>query len=137
MPARRIDVFFYGLFMDADLLRSKGLNPVNIRPACVRGRALQIGKRATLVSRPEGRTYGILMALTHTEIEQLYAEASVSAYRPERVLAELTDGSTVPAECYTLPAPPGSEETDPAYAKKLRDLATRLGLPYEYVSTIH
>jgi hypothetical protein len=32
------------------------------------------------------------MELTHAEIEQLYSEASVRAYRPEAVLPELADG---------------------------------------------
>jgi hypothetical protein len=43
MSARRIDVFFYGLFMDADLLRSKGVHPENVRQACAPGFALRIG----------------------------------------------------------------------------------------------
>lgn len=29
MASRRIAVFFYGLFMDADLLRTKGAHPLN------------------------------------------------------------------------------------------------------------
>jgi len=31
MATRRINVFFYGLFMDAELFRSKGVSPQNIR----------------------------------------------------------------------------------------------------------
>jgi hypothetical protein len=46
--ARRIHVFFYGLFMDVDLLRSKGAQPENPRLASVSGFALRIGQRATL-----------------------------------------------------------------------------------------
>jgi hypothetical protein len=95
MLPRRIEVFFYGLFMDADLLRSKGAGPVKIRPACAPGFALRIGERATLFRNPESRAYGILMELTHDEIDHLYSEASVRAYRPEAVLCELGDGSRV------------------------------------------
>jgi hypothetical protein len=46
--------------MDADLLREKGLQPVNIRPASVSAFALRIGERATLVNRTDARTYGTL-----------------------------------------------------------------------------
>lgn len=53
MATRRIDVFFYGLFMDAELLRSKGAFPVNIRRAGVPGFELRIGERATLLRDPE------------------------------------------------------------------------------------
>jgi hypothetical protein len=73
---------FYGLFMDADLLRAKGAHPVNIRPACVPGFALRIGQRATLLRIPDACAYGIVMELTHVEIEQLYSEASVGPSLP-------------------------------------------------------
>ena len=136
MTSRRIEVFFYGLFMDADLLRTKGAHPVNIRPGCVPGFALRIGQRATLLRIPDARAYGILMELTHVEIEQLYSDASVRAYRPEAVLAELSDGSQVPALCFNLLVPPGPEEVNSEYAAKLRDLARRLRLPSDYVESI-
>lgn len=133
---RRIEVFFYGLFMDAGLLRTKGARPAGIRAACVPGFALRIGQRATLLRTPDARAYGIVMELTHAEIEQLYSEASVRAYRPEAVIAELTDGSRVPALCFNLLVPPGPEEANAEYAAKLRDLARRLGLPPDYVESI-
>ena len=55
MPSRPADVFFYGLFMDEDLLREKGLNPQRAALASVDGLALRIGKRAALVPTPGGR----------------------------------------------------------------------------------
>ena len=45
---RRIDVFFYGLFMDDALLREKGINPVGRRKASLENFCLLIGARATL-----------------------------------------------------------------------------------------
>jgi hypothetical protein len=136
MSPRRIDAFFYGLFMDADLLRAKGIHPENVRPASVPGFALRIGKRATLLRTPDAIAYGILMELTHAEIEQLYSEPSVSAYRPEAVLTKLTHGSTVPALCFNLVVPPAPEDANLEYAAKLRDLARRLELPPDYVESI-
>jgi hypothetical protein len=50
VTGRRIRVFFYGPFMDEELLRAKGVQPANPRQACVRGFALRIGERATLPS---------------------------------------------------------------------------------------
>jgi hypothetical protein len=136
MTPRRIEVFFYGLFMDTDLLRTKGVNPANIRPASLPGFALRIGQRATLLQNPNSIAHGILMELTHTEVEQLYSEPSVRAYRPEAVLCELNDGTRIPALCFNLLEPPGVNEANPEYASKLRDLALRLGLPSDYVDTI-
>ena len=49
MSDRRIDTFFYGLFMDIDILREGGVAPINPRRAYVEDLALRIGRRATLV----------------------------------------------------------------------------------------
>ena len=46
MTSRRITVFFYGLFMDEELLKAKGVQPTSLRQGCVRGFALRIGQRA-------------------------------------------------------------------------------------------
>src|SRR2546428_12161695 len=110
MTARRINVFFYGLFMDADALRTKGVQPAHPRRGCVSGFALRIGQRATLVPDPEARVYGVLMELSHDEIERVYAEPSVREYRPEAVIAELDDATQVPALCFNLPVPPRPDE---------------------------
>src|SRR5260370_37486818 len=101
MLPRRIEVFFYGLFMDADLLRRKGVEPVKIRPACAPGFALRIGQRATLLRIPDARAYAILMELTHDEIKQLYSEAGVLAYTPEAELLDVGDAAVVPGVCLT------------------------------------
>ncbi len=122
--------------MDENLLRTKGALPTNIRPACVQGFALRIGKRATLIPQPEASAYGILMELSHAEIDQLYSEPSVSAYRPKAVLAQLPDCSYVPALCFNLVEPPAPEEANAEYAAKLRELAERLKLPSGYVESI-
>ncbi|HYM72399.1 MAG TPA: gamma-glutamylcyclotransferase family protein [Stellaceae bacterium] len=136
MEPARIDVFFYGLFMDAQALRAMGLDPVDARPARVRDKALRIGKRAALVASPPDVCHGVVMRLTPAEVERLYAEPSVAMYRPEPVTAELATGSTVAAVCYNLPVAPAAEETNPAYAGSLRELARRLGLPQSYIDTI-
>ena len=136
MASRRISIFFYGLFMDEELLLAKGVQPTSPRQACVRGFALRIGQRATLVPIFDARAYGVLMELSHDEIEHLYAEPSVNMYRPEAVVAELADGVQVPALCFNLQTVPRPGESNDAYAQKLRDLARRLGLPPDYVDRI-
>lgn len=122
--------------MDEELLRSKGAKPANIRRASAPGFMLRVGQRATLLRSANGLAHGILMELTHAEIDQLYAEPSVQAYRPEAVLCELHDGSQIPALCFNLVEPPRPGEANSEYAARLRDLAARLGLPSEYVESI-
>ena len=133
---RLIDVFFYGLFMDADALRAKGLNPTNIRIAKINDSALRIGQRATLVPSAGSMVWGVAMSLTHAQIDSLYAESTVRAYRPEAVLVHSTSGEVFAALCFNLIDAPASDERNPDYAMKLRALAERVGLPAEYVAGI-
>jgi hypothetical protein len=136
MSRRRADVFFYGLFMDQELLRSKGLRPENAELASVHGLALRIGQRAALVPTPGSRVYGLVMSLTVAELEKLYSEPSVQAYKPEPVLAQVASGGTIAALCYNLPQPPAATESNPEYAARLRTLAEKVGLPAEYLGSI-
>ncbi len=132
----RVEVFFYGLFMDEGLLREKGLSPRGRRAARVENFRLVIGERATLVPCEGCAAHGLLFSLKPSEVDALYSERSVSAYRPEAVCAQLADGTFVPALCFNLPAPPAAGERNPQYASKLRELAARTGLPRAYVSSI-
>jgi Gamma-glutamyl cyclotransferase, AIG2-like len=126
---RRLDVFFYGLFMDADLLRAKGVSPENIEQAVVDDFALRIGRRAALVSAPGHCVYGLVMSLTRGDLDHLYADPSVSEYRPQALLARLAGGETVPVLCYNVPRPPSPDEHNPDYAAALRAVAEKVGLP--------
>jgi hypothetical protein len=58
-----VAVFFYGLFMDASVLASKGINPSRATIGHVDGYSLRIGRRATLVPDAGNRAYGVLMSL--------------------------------------------------------------------------
>lgn len=136
MSPRRVDVFFYGLFMDVEVLREKGVEPTGVRPARLPGFSLRIGRRATLVPDLDGTVHGVVMELTHDDVDELYAEQSVRSYRPEAVLVELVDGSRRPALCFNLVTPPADGDASAEYAAKLRDVAGRIGLPADYVRTI-
>lgn len=132
MPA----VFFYGLFMDGEALRARGFHPTVGRLASVSGLALQIGWRPTSVPASDGRVFGFVMELPHSEVDRLYADPSVAAYRPEAVLAEFADGSRVAALCCNLPPSEEQVTPNPEYAGKLQAVAARLGLPADYAQGI-
>ena len=131
-----LEVFFYGLFMDPQLLEAKGVHAVDARLATVPGFRLRIGARAALVPTPGAEVHGVLMKLSHADLEKLYSEPSVQAYRPEPVLAIASNGTSVAALCYNLPEPPPPDEHNAEYAGKLRSLAQRIGLPPDYVTSI-
>jgi hypothetical protein len=78
----------------------------------------------------------MLMRLIHDELDRLYAEPSVAAYRPEPVIAKLANGESVAALCFNLPRAPEGAESNPDYAVKLQAVARKLGLPGDYVRSI-
>ena len=136
MNGRRIDVFFYGLFMDVDILREAGVAPIDPRRAFVDDFALRIGRRATLVPSAGARAYGMLFALTHSELERLYAGPGLDQYRPEAVLAQPLGGTPAPALCFNLREAPRPDERNPDYAARLQRALRRLDFPREYVASV-
>jgi len=128
-------VFFYGLFMDEDLLREKGLNPSTAKIAHVAGYGLRIGERATLVASSQERSYGSVIQLDEQEIEILYGDKSVEDYVPEKVTAIDTNGSRLDAISYILPVSKLSGKNR-GYAKSLAAVAKKIGLPDEYIDEI-
>ncbi len=136
MSDRRIDAFFYGLFMDIDLLREVDVAPVNPRRAYVDDFALRIGQRATLLPSAGGRAYGMLFALTHSELERLYTAPGLEQYRPEAVLAQPLEAAPVPALCYNLREAPRAHERNSEYAARLQRALTKLDFPEEYVASV-
>ncbi len=136
MSSRQIDGFFYGLFMDAEVLRRAGTEPSNFRPAYLADFALRIGERATLVPSPGARAYGMLISLTHAELERLYGAPGLVVYRPEAVIAHSFAGEAVPALCYNLVEAPQPHERNREYAMRLKEVLENLGFPTEYVEAV-
>lgn len=136
MDSRQIDGFFYGLFMDTGVLRAAGTEPSNCRRAYVEDFALRIGERATLVPAPGARAYGMLISLTHAELERLYGAPDLEGYRPEAVIAHTAAGDAVAALCYNLVRAPEPDARNPEYALRLRSVLENLGFPGEYIESI-
>lgn len=133
---RKVEGFFYGLFMDADVLLKSGMVGENPRPASVNGFALRIGNRATLVPSEGAVAYGILQSLSHQDLDKLYGASGLEAYRPEAINVVTFDQKTVPALCYNLIEAPKDSEQNADYAAALRTALTKLQFPAEYISTV-
>ena len=131
-----VTVFFYGLFMDAELLHGKGVVATEPRAARLDGYRLVIDTRATLIPADGDRVHGIVMRVSAADLRRLYSKASVSAYRAQAVKVAVSEGGDVDAACYIAPAqsPGGAANRD--YAERLLRCAEKLGLPAEYLEAI-
>jgi hypothetical protein len=136
MSDRRLEAFFYGLYMDLDVLREAGIVPIAPRQAFVDNFALRIGRRATLLPAAGARAYGMLYTVTHDELDRLYTAPGLEQYRPEAVLARPLDGAPIPALCYNLREAPQPHERNPDYALRLQRVLDKLGFPPKYVASV-
>ncbi len=128
-------VFFYGLFMDQNLLKTQGLKPFAPFKAMVRGYGLRIGERATLVPAAGEQVHGVVMNLSESELEQLYSHSSVSDYVPTTLKATNEAGVSREVSAYVLPPNQlTGQNTD--YATQLLLLAESLGFPNSYLQAI-
>lgn len=133
---RTVNIFFCGLFMDEELLRTKGVTTTQMRPAFVADFELRIGDRATLVAAQSSRVFGMVASLSHIDLEHLYSAYDVQSYRPEALIAQLENGEIIAPLCFSLVDPPAHDERNPEYAAKLRALAERLNFSADYVASI-
>jgi hypothetical protein len=124
-----VAVFFYGLFMDAELLRARGIAPRATRVVSVADHVICLGIKAMLLPAPNRRAWGVLHVIGRREFDCLYA--NLQDYLEVTVLVQDHDGSTSPAVAMIHRDPPVGSAEDPAYAVSWRALAMRLRLPNE------
>lgn len=131
--SRLHDVFFYGLYMDPDILESKGVSPRNPRSAYVKDYQLRVGTMATLLRKAGGRAYGMVYSLTHNEIDLLYRNSGLDMYAPEALVTTLQSGEKIPTLCCNLVNPPSDNESNSEYKEKLIVCMKKLKLSTNYV----
>jgi Gamma-glutamyl cyclotransferase, AIG2-like len=130
-----MEVFFYGLFMDKNILVKNGISATNPRKGYLNNYTLKIGNRASLIPSENDKAYGIIMTVNDDEVVRLYAEKSVADYIPENVTVVTETNEHLIATCYNLP-PELLTGTNVLYAKSLYELAKKLSFPEEYLNKI-
>ena len=125
---RLIHVFFYGLYMDPEILKAKGVKPRHPRKAIAKGYRLRIGNMATLLREANAEAHGIVYELTHHELHALYWGAGLDAYVAEALVVEMEGGEKVATLCCNLLEPPGDDESNPEYLGKLTQCMKKLNV---------
>ena len=138
MAESRVWVFFYGSYMNFDVLKEVDLVPEQWEVAKVSGFDIVIQPRANLVRSDRRCVYGILATATHAELERLYAHAKGvlgETYLPEAVLAETLNGKWRPALCYIAPSmEAGPAESD--YVERILKSAREFNFPRWYIERL-
>lgn len=138
MRGSEVWVFFYGSYINFEVLAEVDLHPTRWERARLAGYALTIAPRANLIAEPSSTAYGILAAATHAELGRLYDHARDilgERYLPQAVLARADDGAFRPALCYIshdMAHRPAADD----YIDRILVPARGYGFPEEYLATI-
>lgn len=125
------EVFFYGLYMDEEILKSKGIEIRNQRAAYLKNYELKIGKLATLHRVKNAKAYGLVYSLTHKEIYSLYEGAGLKQYIQEAVLVQTDDNKEVVALTCILLDDTNNGNINEEYRSKLIKCMNKYKLPIE------
>ncbi len=138
MPEPTIGVFFYGSYINMDVLREVEYSPEKFEVARLAGFDICIRPRANLTRSNQHSVYGILATGRHAELGRLYVHAKDvlgETYLPEAVLAETLDGKWQPALCYICPdMAPRAATND--YIDRIVTPARKYGFPDWYVERL-
>jgi hypothetical protein len=131
-------VFFYGSYINFNVLREVGLVPAKWEVARLAGFDLRIRPRANLVRAEERCAYGIAATATHAELDRLYTHAREQLgeiYLPEAVVVETRDGALRPTLCYLCPQMV-DRPADASYLARIFEPAREHGFPGWYLDRI-
>ena len=106
MGEQKIWTFFYGSFINLEVLRILGFTPEKYEAARLSGFDIRIQPLANLIRSDRDCVYGIVALASHEELRRLYdyAKRELGAiYLPEPVLVETFDGKWRAALCYIAP----------------------------------
>lgn len=130
-----VEAFFYGLYMDTDLLESLGFKPESVGKAKVDSYEINLFGAAKIVPKVNSVVWGNVIKLPKHELEAMYSFETTKAYSPMMVQITEASGSSKTVSCYNLPETT-SEPFNSEYHKKLIQMLNKLEFPDEYISSV-
>lgn len=139
MAERKLQVFFYGGYMNMKTLEDLGVAKRAFAPASIHGYELVIQPHANIVEAGDGVVYGILANMTHAELDKLYGDNINQRlgvpYLPEAMLVFTRGGKITPAIVYVAhDMKPGFADSD--YVDTIMKPAETYGFPRWYIERI-
>ncbi len=138
MKMPEVWTFFYGSYINFEVLKEVDLVPESFEVARLGGFDIRIEPRANLVRSEGDVVYGIVASATHEELTRLYAHAHDvlgELYLPEAVLVSTLDDKWMPALCYICPHME-PRPADSAYVERILGPARGYGFPQWYLDRL-
>jgi cation transport regulator ChaC len=134
---RTVWTFFYGSFMNPDVLAKAEVRPTEAQMGRLDGWDIKIAPRATLVPSEGRSVFGILAKVTHADLEKLYTKDwfGFGTYLPEAVLVEDSAEHLVPALSYIAWEMEGGSPTH-EYLSNVVTAARQFRFPEWYINRL-
>ena len=137
-PKSKVNVFFYGTFMNAKVLSANQVSYTNTRSAQLDNYRLTISPRVNVEPTDNSVVYGGLAVISHHDIQKLYQGLYIKfgiRYNPYPVNVKTSDSRNVPALCY-MSDTKESGAADPDYLDEMILCATMISAPQDYLEHI-
>ncbi|HEV2118930.1 MAG TPA: gamma-glutamylcyclotransferase family protein [Candidatus Bathyarchaeia archaeon] len=128
MATDRVKIFFYGSFMDLEVLRTLGVGPKTFETAELKNWNITFSPMATLVPSEGDSVYGTITELSQDEVRVLYARDDLKHYNPVDITVATKGNKRVPAQCY-VSKPGTTEKPSVEYLQRVIHAAESLGFP--------
>jgi hypothetical protein len=139
MIEHTVGVFFYGSYINFNVLKEVDINERIFDVGSVNGYELTISPLANLKYKKQGIAYGILTKLNHYELDRLYQDHAKGKlggeYLPEAVIVYQLHGIYTPALCY-ISHYMEEGKADPAYVERILKPAKEYRFPNWYLNHI-
>lgn len=138
MKEPEIRTFFYGSYINLDVLKEVDYVPREYEVACLPGFDITIRPLANLIRSDQHTAYGIVATGTHTELARLYNHAENilgGRYLPEAVLVKVFSDRWLPALTYIAPEL-GGEYAKADYVDRIVKPAKGYGFPSWYIERL-
>lgn len=129
-----VPVFVYGGLMNPAMQARVDVRLTARAEATLVGYELTISPWVNLQQAARGVVYGVVLWLTHADLERLYAQLK-ARYLPIAVNVTRNEGGSLPALCYvSMDMPAGRAEE--GHVRMLLEPAAQLGFPEWYLARI-
>ena len=135
MSEPRVSTFFYGSFINLDVLAEVDYVPSQYEVAHLDGYDIRIQPLANIVRSDNDRVYGIVALATHVQLERLYRQEWVGVYLPHPTLVTTEDDNSRPALSYIAPSMAAEPPADD-YVDRIVGPARRHGFPQWYIERL-
>src|SRR2546425_11526179 len=112
-----LKVFFYGSFMDLEVMRTRGVVPRTVETAELKDWNITFSPMATLVQSKGDSFLGTIAELFQTEIQTLYSTDDLKHYHPADVTVATKHNKRVRTQAYICK--PGTQKPSVTYLQRV------------------